>query len=138
MINYMKNCYNEEITFNLGHFNQSKPIPYSINDHWLMPAKFVNGQWYLQLTKDHERVFLHSSLPSELKWRYVFIQSFGLPFKKDEHLLGEIELFNPPPNFDVLDIGWRASVSWYTFIVKEDFIIELLQATNFFKNLSFK
>lgn len=134
----MKNCYNEQIKFNTGHFNQSKPIPYSIDDHWLLPAKFINNQWHLQLTKDHERIFSHDSLPNELKVRYVFIQAWGLKFKKDINLLGEIELFNPPPDHDVLDVGWRSSETWYTFIVEEDFIIELLQAINFYKNLSFK
>ena len=130
----MKNCYGEEIDFKIGHFERSNPIPYLLENHWLMPGRFLQNVWHFSLTSDHERVINHNHLPSELIWRFVFIQAWGLPILEDQKLRGEIELFNPPANFDVMDIGWRVSDSWFTFIVEESFLIDFFKPTHFFKN----
>ena len=73
-----------------------------------------------------------------LKVQYCFIQAIGHQYKKDKDLLGEIELFTKPNSFDEMDIGWRVSDSWFTFIVSEELLLFLRGETVFLQSLKEK
>ena len=91
----------------------------------MVPARKQNYQWQIFVGKNYMRLFQQQDLHAELKCKLAFICAWGLPFKKDADLVGEIELFTYPHNRDVLDIGWRVSETWFTFLMVDDFLINL-------------
>ena len=136
---FVKNIYQEPIHFKLGYFQDSFPIPHQkLNQHWLLPGKLVNNQWELFVGKDYKRLFSSDNLHIDLKVKYCFIQAIGRQYKKDKDLLGEIELFINPNTSDEMDIGWRVSESWFTFVVTEELLLYLRGETVFLKSLKEK
>ncbi len=139
IILFVKNIYQEPIHFKLGYFQDSSPIPHQkLNQHWLLPAKILNNRWELFVGRDYKRLFSFDNLHNELKIKYCFIQAWGHQYKKDSNLIGEIELFTKPNSFDEMDIGWRVSDSWFTFIVSEELLLFLRGETFFIKSLTEK
>lgn len=132
----MKNYYQEDIKFKIGYFQESSPVPYPRdNDFWMVPARCINKTWQLFVGKNNVRIFPQHDLHAELKTKLAFIYAMGLPYMRDRELVGEIELFTYPPSKNVLDIGWRVSETWFTFLMNDDFLIELRGSYDFMRHI---